>query len=81
MNIFVNQKKALEGKIAQSYVLGSLVKAANRYMNDLTDRYVLKVVPGTFVVEVEDAYQGYVSRPDRSQPERAHRHQHGDGGS
>ncbi|HBN01867.1 MAG TPA: hypothetical protein DD383_04505 [Rikenellaceae bacterium] len=50
-------------KIAQSYVLGSLVKAANRYMNDLTDRYVLKVVPGTFVIEVEDAYQGYVSRP------------------
>ena len=50
-------------KIAQSYVLDSLVKAANRYMNDLTDRYVLKVVPGTFVIEVEDAYQGYVSRP------------------
>ena len=50
-------------KIAQSYVLGSLVKAANRYMNDLTDRYVLNVVPGTFVIEVEDAYQGYVSRP------------------
>lgn len=50
-------------KIAQSYILGSLVKAANRYMNDLTDRYVLKVVPGTFVIEVEDAYQGYVSRP------------------
>ena len=50
-------------KIAQSYVLGSLVKAANLYMKDLTDRYVLKVVPGTFVIEVEDAYQGYVSRP------------------
>ncbi len=50
-------------KIAQSYVLGSLVKAANLYMKDLTDRYVLTVVPGTFVIEVEDAYQGYVSRP------------------
>lgn len=50
-------------KIAQSYVLDSLVKAANLYMKDLTDRYVLKVVPGTFVIEVEDAYQGYVSRP------------------
>ena len=50
-------------KIAQSYVLDSLVKAANIYMKDLTDRYVLKVVPGTFVIEVEDAYQGYVSRP------------------
>lgn len=50
-------------KIAQSYVLDSLVKAANIYMKDLTDRYVLKVVPGTFVIEVEDAYQGYVPRP------------------
>lgn len=50
-------------KIAQSYVLDSLVKAANLYMKDLTDRYVLRVVPGTFVIEVEDAYQGYVSRP------------------
>lgn len=50
-------------RIAQSYVLDSLVKAANIYMKDLTDRYVLKVVPGTFVIEVEDAYQGYVSRP------------------
>ena len=32
-------------------------------LNDLIDRYVLKVVPGTFVIEVEDAYQGYVTRP------------------
>ena len=50
-------------KIAQSYVLGSLVAAANKYMRDLTGRYTLKVVPGTFIIEVEDAWQGYVSRP------------------
>ena len=50
-------------KIAQSYVLGSLVSAANHYMRDLTDRYVLKVVPGTFIISLEDAYQGFVSRP------------------
>lgn len=49
-------------KIAQSYVLGSLVAAANHYMRDLTDRYVLKVEPGTFIITLEDAYQGYVSR-------------------
>ena len=49
-------------KIAQSYVLGSLVAAANHYMHDLTDRYVLKVEPGTFIITLEDAYQGYVSR-------------------
>jgi exonuclease SbcC len=31
-------------------------------MRSLTDRYTLKVVPGTFVIMVEDAYQGYASR-------------------
>ena len=50
-------------KIAQSYVLGSLVEAANRYMKELTDRYTLKVLPGTFVILLEDAWQGYASRP------------------
>lgn len=50
-------------KIAQSYVLSSLIHSANSYMKTLTDRYTLKVVPGTFVISIEDAYQGYVSRP------------------
>lgn len=49
-------------KIAQSYVLTSLIHSANGYMKTLTDRYVLKVTPGTFVISLEDAYQGYASR-------------------
>ncbi len=49
-------------KIAQSYVLTSLIHSANAYMKTLTDRYLLHVSPGTFVITVEDAYQGYVSR-------------------
>jgi len=49
-------------KIAQSYVLTSLIHSANSYMKTLTDRYTLKVVPGTFVISLEDAYQGYVCR-------------------
>ena len=49
-------------KIAQSYVLTSLIYSANSYMKTLSDRYTLKVVPGTFVISLEDAYQGYVSR-------------------
>ncbi len=49
-------------KIAQSYVLTSLIQSANSYMKTLTDRYTLKVAPGTFVISLEDAYQGYVSR-------------------
>lgn len=49
-------------KIAQSYVLTSLIHSANTYMKTLTDRYTLKVEPGTFVISLEDAYQGFVSR-------------------
>ena len=49
-------------KIAQSYILGSLIHSANHYMQNLYDRYTLKVVPGTFVIMIEDAYQGYASR-------------------
>lgn len=49
-------------KIAQSYVLNSLIISANSYMKTLTDRYTLKVEPGTFVISLEDAYQGYVTR-------------------
>ena len=49
-------------KIAQSYVLTSLIHSANSYMKTLTDRYTLKVSPGTFIIMLEDAYQGYVSR-------------------
>lgn len=49
-------------KIAQSYVLTNLIHSANSYMRTLTDRYTLKVEPGTFVIMLEDAYQGYVSR-------------------
>lgn len=49
-------------KIAQSYVLASLIHSANSYMRTLTDRYILKITPGTFVISLEDAYQGYISR-------------------
>ena len=49
-------------KIAQSYVLASLIHAANSYMRTLSNRYQLRVTPGSFVIELEDAYQGYVSR-------------------
>lgn len=49
-------------KIAQSYVLANLIRAANVYMKTLSDRYTLAVEPGEFVIMVEDAYQGYVNR-------------------
>ena len=49
-------------KIAQSYVLGHLIHAANHYLQMLTNRYQLQVVPGTFIISLEDAYQGYMRR-------------------
>lgn len=49
-------------KIAQSYVLTNLIHSANSYMQTLSDRYTLRVEPGTFVIMLEDAYQGYASR-------------------
>ncbi len=49
-------------RIAQSYVLTNLIHSANSYMRTLSDRYTLRVEPGTFVIMLEDAYQGYVSR-------------------
>ena len=49
-------------KIAQSYVLANLIRAANAYMKTLSDRYTLAVEPGEFVIMVEDARQGYAKR-------------------
>lgn len=64
LNKFIGSSKGDTFKqIAQSYVLSSLIHAANIYLELLTDRYRLQVVPGTFIILVEDAYQGYVTRP------------------
>ncbi len=49
--------------IAQSYVLMELIDSANKYMLSLTDRYRLKVEPNSFVISVEDAYDGFKARP------------------
>lgn len=49
-------------KIAQSYVLSNLIHSANTYMRQLSDRYQLKNVPGSFVIQIEDAYQGFATR-------------------
>lgn len=49
-------------KIAQSYILQSLVEAANSHMARLSPRYRLHVDPGSFVISVEDAFMGYDRR-------------------
>ena len=50
-------------RIAQSYILKSLVNSANHYMATLSGRYRLRSVPNSFVISVEDAYQGGTARP------------------
>lgn len=49
-------------KIAQSYLLANLVDSANGYMDTLTDRYRLSFEPGSFVIFIEDAWQGNARR-------------------
>jgi len=49
-------------KIALSYILANLIDSANAYMKTLTDRYTLSVEPGSYVIFIEDAYQGYTKR-------------------
>lgn len=49
-------------KIAQSYLLGSLLHAANVYLQRLAPRYTLRAVTGTLFIMLEDAYQGFATR-------------------
>lgn len=50
-----------EGKtfrnVAQSFILGHLLKTANLYLRQFTDRYQLTYNPGSLVILVEDKYR------------------------
>lgn len=61
-NLIGDSSGSMFRKIAQSYVLAHLIHSANAYMQTLTDRYTLRVTPGTFVISIEDAYQGFATR-------------------
>lgn len=50
-------------RIAQSYILSELIHSANHYLSGFTDRYRLSVVPGKFVIMVEDSWDDYAQRP------------------
>ncbi len=62
-NIFGDATGKTFRSIAQSYLLANLIHSANRYMSTLMPRYRLRGVPGTFVIMVEDSYQGFAARP------------------
>lgn len=50
-------------KIAQSYILGALVKSANEYLDRLSGRYLLSHFPGTFTLFIKDSWEGWSERP------------------
>lgn len=50
-------------RIAQSYILGSLVHSANHYLDMLSGRYRISHGTGSFTLFVEDAWEGYARRP------------------
>lgn len=50
-------------RIAQSFVLRNLLENADKYLSRMTDRYRLKGVEGQYLILVEDAFNGYTSRP------------------
>lgn len=61
-DLFGDKEGHVFRRIALSYVLDSLVDMANAYMRRLTDRYTLALKPGSFIILVVDAYQGYAER-------------------
>lgn len=53
-------------KIAQSFVLSSLLDAANHHLHNMSPRYRLLVNPGTLNLKLEDKYNGYSTRSTNS---------------
>lgn len=53
-------------KIAQSFVLSSLLDAANHHLHNMSPRYRLLVNPGTLNLKLEDKYNGYSTRSANS---------------
>jgi exonuclease SbcC len=53
-------------RIAQSYVLGTLLNAANKYLKNMAPRYSLLVNPGTLNLKLEDKYNGFSTRSTNS---------------
>lgn len=63
LNNFIGDKDGKKfSRIALSYVLGTLIESANVYLHRFTERYTLSVQPGTYVIEVCDAWQNYTVR-------------------
>lgn len=64
--IFGDKEGRTLSKIAQSYVLGNLLNAANHHLSNMAPRYRLLVNPGSLNLKLEDKYNGYSTRSTNS---------------
>lgn len=53
-------------RIAQSFVLGSLLNSANHHLRNMAPRYRLLVNPGSLNLKLEDRYNGFSTRSANS---------------
>ena len=49
-------------KIAQGFLLEGMLSAANHHLENMAKRYKLHIVPGSLILKLEDAYNGYAMR-------------------
>ena len=64
--VFGDSEGKVLSRIAQSYVLSSLINAANKYLKNMAPRYSLLVNPGTLNLKLEDKYNGFSTRSTNS---------------
>lgn len=64
--IFGDKEGSTLKKIAQSFVLESLLNAANVHLQNMSGRYRLLVVPGSLDLKLEDKYNGFSTRSTNS---------------
>ena len=61
-SLFGSSDGADLSKIAQAFVLESMLEGANKHLENMAPRYKLHVVPGTLILKLEDQYNGYAAR-------------------
>ena len=65
-SVFGDKEGKTLSKIAQSYVLGTLLQSANHHLKNMAPRYRILVNPGTLNLKLEDKYNGYSTRSTNS---------------
>ena len=65
-SVFGSADGSTLSKIAQSFVLESLLHSANHHLQSMAPRYRLLVNPGSLNLKLEDQYNGYATRSTNS---------------